>query len=265
MCLILFAFQSHPRYKFILAANRDEYYRRPSAPAHWWQEAPFLLAGKDLEAGGTWMGITKKGKFAALTNYRDTLKNKKNAPSRGAVVSRYLLSDISGREYLEELRLKGSDYNWFNLIVGDMDHLYYFSNRKDIILPVPPGVHGLSNDSLDTPWPKVVKGKQELEQKILIQPDISLENIFPILEDREQPPDDQLPDTGIGIQYERILSSIFIESPQYGTRSSTVLIVDANHHVIFAEKGFVPPSERSYQFGIQPQSQAGISRTASTP
>ena len=250
MCLIIFAFQTHPRYKLILAANRDEYYHRPTAPAGWWKEARFLLAGKDLEAGGTWMGITKKGKLAALTNYRGTPSHKKNAPSRGALVTQYLLSNISSREYLEELRAKRSEYSGFNLILGDMDQLCYYSNRQNKILHVPPGVHGLSNDSLDTPWPKVVKGKQILEQQVLSQPEISLASIFSLLEDTEMAPDHQLPDTGVGIEYERTLSPIFIKSPQYGTRSSTVLLVDKDNRVTFAERGFVPPSERKYQFKV---------------
>jgi uncharacterized protein with NRDE domain len=250
MCLIIFAYQTHPRYKLILAANRDEYYRRPTAPASWWEEARFLLAGKDLEAGGTWMGITKKGKLAALTNYRGTEPHKKNAPSRGALVSQYLLSNISSQEYLEELQAKSAQYNGFNLILGDMDHLCYYSSRQEKILRVSPGVHGLSNDSLDTPWPKVVKSKHQLEQQVLNQPEISLESIFSFLEDTGMAPDDQLPDTGIGIEYERGLSSIFIKSPEYGTRSSTVLMVDKDNRVTFAERGFVPPSERKYQFKI---------------
>jgi len=250
LCLIIFAFQTHPRYKLILAANRDEYYRRPTAPAGWWEEARFLLAGKDLEAGGTWMGITKKGKIAALTNYRGSGSPKKNAPSRGALVSQYLLSDISGREYLEELQAKSAQYNGFNLILGDMDKLYYCSNRQEKIIEVPPGVHGLSNASLDTPWPKVLKGKQILEQQVLSQPEISLESIFSFLEDMETAPGDQLPDTGIGIENERVLSSIFIKSSQYGTRSSTALLVDTDNRVTFAERGFVPPSERKYRFRI---------------
>lgn len=250
MCLIIFAFQTHPRYKLILAANRDEYYHRPTSPASWWEEARFLLAGKDLEAGGTWMGITKKGKLAALTNYRGTESHKKNAPSRGALVSQYLLSNISSREYLQELQVKRTGYNGFNLILGDMDTLCYYSNSQNKILQVPPGVHGLSNDSLDTPWPKVVKGKQMLEQKVLSHSEISLASIFSLLEDTEMAPDNQLPDTGVGIEYERVLSSIFIKSPQYGTRSSTVLLVDKDNQVTFAERGFAPPSERKYRFRI---------------
>jgi len=251
MCLIIFAFQTHPRYKLIIAANRDEYYHRPTAPAEWWQEARFLLAGKDLEAGGTWMGITKNGKLAALTNYRGTDSHKKNAPSRGALVSQYLLSNISGREYLEELQAKSPEYNGFNLILGDMDKLWYYSSRQNKILPIAPGVHGLSNDSLDTSWPKVVKGKQILEQQVLSQPGISLAPIFSFLEDTEMAPDHQLPDTGIGIEYERVLSSIFIKSPEYGTRSSTVLLVDKDNRVTFAERCFAPPSEKKYRFRIE--------------
>ena len=196
------------------------------------------------------MGITKSGKIAALTNYRGAEPNKNNAPSRGALVSQYLLSNASSKEYLEELRLKSSGYNGFNLIVGDVEHFYYYSSRQEEILHVTPGIHGLSNDSLDTPWPKVIKGKQLLEQQVLNRTEISLETVFSLLKDTEIAPDHQLPETGIGIGYERVLSSIFIKSPQYGTRSSTVLLVDKDNHVTFAERGLVPPSEKKYQFTI---------------
>jgi uncharacterized protein with NRDE domain len=251
MCLILFALQAHPEFKLIVAANRDEYYQRPTAPADWWEEDSFLLAGKDLEAGGTWMGITKKGKFAALTNYRSSHPPKSNAPSRGALVSRYLLSDIPGQEYLEEVRLKGSQYNGFNLILGDMDTLYYYSSVQGDFIRISPGFHGLSNAFLDTPWPKMEKGKRILEQQVLGQMQVSSEMIFSLLKDTGTPPVHELPDTGIGIRYEKILSSIFIKSSQYGTRSSTVLLVDGNNRVTFAEKGFAPPSHKTYQFAIQ--------------
>jgi uncharacterized protein with NRDE domain len=252
MCLILFAYQSHPRYKLIFAANRDEYYNRPTAPAGWWEEAPFLLAGKDLKAGGTWLGITKKGKIAALTNYREPEHRHPDAPSRGPLVSDYLLSDMSVAAYLEALRAKENKYNGFNLILGDTDHLYYYSNRENQNRrnPLEPGLYGLSNGHLNSPWPKVVKGKQMLEQQVLNAPEISLEILFSILGDTAAVPDEQLPDTGVGIAIERVLSPLFIKVPGhgYGTRSSTVLLVDHDNRVTFEERSFVPPGENKWQF-----------------
>ncbi len=254
MCLILFAYRSHPGYKLIFAANRDEYYDRPTAPAGWWEQAPFLLAGKDLKAGGTWMGITKKGKIAALTNYRGPEHPHPDALSRGTLVSDYLLSDTPAGEYLETLRAKENKYNGFNLILGDIDHLYYYSNRENQNRrnPLEPGLYGLSNGHLNSPWPKVVKGKQVLEQQVLKVPEVSLEILFSILGDTALAPDEQLPDTGVGIAVERVLSPIFIKVPGhgYGTRSSTVLLVDHDNRVTFVERSFVPPGENKWQFMI---------------
>jgi uncharacterized protein with NRDE domain len=252
MCLILFAYECHPAYKLILAANRDEYYNRPTEPVKWWTDAPFLLAGKDLKAGGTWMGITQKGRIAALTNYRGPGSNKDNAPSRGSLVSDYLLSDISPSKYIETLRPKSAEYNGFNLIVGDINTLYYYSNKKENseTSPLEPGIYGLSNAVLDTSWPKVVKGKQMFEQHVLNKAEVSTETIFSILSDTETPPDEELPDTGVGIEIERMLSPLFIKAPGYGTRSSTVLIIDQNNKVTLTEKSTVPSLESSYEFLI---------------
>lgn len=252
MCLILFAYRYHPDYKLILAANRDEYYNRPTEPAQWWPDAPALLAGKDLKAGGTWMGITKNGKVAALTNYRGPGPQKPGAPSRGKLVSDYLLSDSPAQEYLETLHQNGNLYNGFNLIVGDMDNLFHYSSKEETneISPLGPGLYGLSNAVLDTPWPKVVKGKQMLEQQVLNEAEISPETIFSILGDTRRAPFKELPDTGVGKVIEKLLSPLFIKTPDYGTRSSTVLLIDQKGHVTFIEKSFKPPSENRYRFTI---------------
>jgi uncharacterized protein with NRDE domain len=252
MCLILFAHRFHPGYKLILAANRDEYYKRPTEPATWWTDAPFLLAGKDLKAGGTWLGITKKGRIAALTNYRGPGSNKDGAPSRGSLVSDYLLSDFSPYEYIETLRQKSVEYSGFNLILGDMDTLYYYSNKikNNETIPLEPGLYGLSNADLDTPWPKIVKGKEMLKQRLFNKAEVSTETIFSILSDTEIPPDEELPDTGVGIDIERVLSPLFIKSSGYGTRSSTVLTIDQNNKVTLLEKSIVPSLESSYEFMI---------------
>lgn len=250
MCLILFAYRLHPGYKLILAANRDEYYNRPAEPAHWWTDTPFLLAGKDLKAGGTWMGITKSGRIAALTNYRGPGSQRIDAPSRGSLVSDYLRSETLPYEYLETLRPKGTEYSGFNLIVGDMDALYYYSNKMEDseTSPLEPGLYGVSNACLDSPWPKIVKGKQMFEQRVLTGVEILPDTIFTILSDTETAPDEELPDTGVGIDIERMLSPLFIKGPGYGTRSSTVLLIDNENRVTFIEKSFVPPSETRYGF-----------------
>ncbi|MCP5108554.1 MAG: NRDE family protein [bacterium] len=250
MCLILIAYQVHPGYKLVLAANRDEYYNRPAVPAGWWEDAPFLLAGKDLEAGGTWLGITKKGKIAALTNFRGLGSEKQGAPSRGALVSDYLLSEVPSGKYLEILKAKGSQYSGFNLIFGYSGGLYFYDGRGEAVR-LTPGIHGLSNDSLDTPWPKVEKGKRLLGQHISKQVEIDPEAVFSILADTGIAPDHDLPDTGIGITYERLLSPLFIEAPGYGTRSSTFLSVDKQDRVTFIERSFVPPAENRYEFSLQ--------------
>ncbi len=252
MCLIFFAYRCHPGYRLILAANRDEYYKRPTEPARWWVDAPILLGGKDLEAGGTWMGITKNGKIAALTNYRGCEPQNPDARSRGKLVSDYLLSGTHAKEYLEALHRKGSHYNGFNLVVGDMDNLFYYSNRGGGggIHFLGPGLYGLSNAVLDTPWPKVVKGKRMLEREVLNEVEVSPERIFSILGDTRRARFRELPDTGVGKVIEKLLSPLFIKAPHYGTRSSTVLLIDQGNRVTFIERSFIPRAENRYRFTI---------------
>lgn len=255
MCLILFAYRIHPRYRLVLLANRDEFYKRPTTPAGWWAEYPQLLAGKDLKAGGTWMGITKAGKFAAVTNFRESFKQKKDALSRGKLVSGFLTGSASPMEYLESIKPNASLYNGFNFILGDTRELYYFSNRGNpenrVILSLGPGIYGLSNASLDTPWPKVVKGKRLLEQ-LLDEQDISVEKAVEILKDNTRAPRSDLPNTGVGAWFERMLSPMFIKIKTlgYGTRSSSVILIDNENRVTVKECSFVPPMENHWQFKI---------------
>lgn len=240
MCTIIFAFQKHPKYPLILLANRDEFYERPTAKADYWEDASEILAGRDLVHGGTWLGTTRSGKFAAVTNYRDP-----NAPSgelsRGALVSELLKRDVSIKEYLETIKENRKNYSGFNLIVGkinkDKQTIGYYSNRGNEIKFLEPGVYGLSNHLLDTPWQKVLRGKAGLE-KVLSEDKIKEHALFEILADRTPAEDKDLPDTGIGIEYERILSSAFIETPIYGTRSSTIVLIDKNGEITFKEKTF---------------------------
>jgi uncharacterized protein with NRDE domain len=236
MCLILFAHKVSKKYPFILASNRDEFYHRPTDSMDFWKDHPFILAGRDLEGGGTWFGINKSGRFGAITNYRDPSSIKIGAPSRGKIITDFLSRTTPPCDYLEKLRPKSTKYNGFNLLLGDMEHLYWFSNRENSILKIEPGVHGISNRFINTPWPKVVSGKEALEKTI--RDSLPLENLFSILKDRTIPPDAELPDTGISLEWERILSPLFIKSQTYGTRTSTVMRID--------NKGTLEIVERTY-------------------
>jgi uncharacterized protein with NRDE domain len=242
MCLIVFAYNVHPSYHLILAANRDEFYERPSSPADFWEDAPQILAGKDLKEGGTWLGITREGKFAAITNYRDLAAFKINAQSRGKLVSRYISGNQNADNYLEETSRQAGEYNGFNLILGDKNNLFAFSNREEK-QKLNAGIYGLSNHLLDTPWPKVRKAKKELKRALNKKGAALEDTLFALLSDRRVAPDDKLPTTGAGREWERILSPIFIKSANYGTRSSTILLIGKNKRVKFVEKVFDEKSE----------------------
>ncbi len=240
MCLLFFAYDCHPTYSLILAANRDEYYNRPTAAAHFWETNPGVLAGRDLQMLGTWMGITRSGHFAALTNFRDPSAQIIGPESRGRLVSNFLCLNESPEKYMLEVAKKRTLYNPFNLIVGDSSKLLYLNKQSTKALEIKPGIYGLSNHFLDTPWPKVQKSKQALanciENKTVIDP----QGLFEILADTELAQDHELPKTGISHELERFLSSIYIQGADYGTRSSTVLLIDRNHHVIYREKSYEP-------------------------
>lgn len=230
MCLIALAYKVHPRFPLIVAANRDEFLDRPAEPAHFWSDAPEILAGRDKRAGGTWLGITRSGRFAAITNYRDMRINFPAGPSRGLLVREALERGIDTK------RTKA--YAGFNLIYGPVNDVRYHNNIEGSDEPLKPGIHGLSNHFLDTPWPKVVKAKQQLE-KVLALPDAKLpEALFHLLADDATAVDASLPDTGLPIEMERAASSIFIKTPGYGTRCSTVVLVDKEGTVRFEERNF---------------------------
>lgn len=235
MCLILFAYNVHPSYRLILAANRDEFYDRPSAPADFWIKNPQVLAGMDLKEKGTWLGVTMQGKFAAITNYRDPASLKSDAPSRGKLVSRYLTGLSDSGKYLKTITKKAQDYNGFNLLIGDENDLFVYSNRS-AAQKLPPGIYGLSNRLLDTPWPKVTRGKKMLKTALAAKGDELEEALFTLLADSHVPPDSQLPETGVNLEWERILSPIFITSQFYGTRYSTILLVGKNRRMKLVEK-----------------------------
>jgi len=254
MCLIVFANNVHPKYKLIFAANRDEFYNRPSEQADYWTEHPDLLAGKDLQAGGTWMGITKQGKFAAITNFRDLKNQRTDAPSRGNLTLDFLTSDISPDEYFNKLKPTLNNFNGFNLLLGSVDELFYFSNKTEGLQKLEVGIHGISNALLDTPWPKVERSKRHL-QSLIQQEDINAWEVIAILKDSLIAKDEELPDTGAGLDLERMLSPVFIKSEKYGTRCSSVVMVDSDNNVKFVEKFFFDGignfSNKEYKFTIR--------------
>lgn len=254
MCLIVFANNVHPKYKLIFAANRDEFYERPTTSAEFWKDHTELLAGKDLQAGGTWMGITKKGKFAAITNFRDLKNHKPKAPSRGKITLNFLINNDQPEEYYNSLKPELNSFNGFNLIFGNIDELYYFSNETGGFQKLNPGIHGISNALLDTPWPKVEKSKKQIEI-LLNQNEIHPWEVMNILYDVTKANDENLPNTGVGIELERILSPVFISSEKYGTRCSTVVIVDKDNNVRFIEKTYLSGigtfSNNEYKFKIE--------------
>ena len=237
MCLILLSYNSHPVFKLVMAANRDEFYNRPTAPLEVWENEPRIAAGRDLKGGGTWMGVSPDGRLAAITNYRDPRALKPQAPTRGTLVTEFLTGGLSARDYLEKLSGSAGDYNGFNLLVHDGADFCFFSNREGVVRPISPGLHGLSNHLLDTPWPKIKRGL-ELFETATAGKVVSPENIFAVLGDRKLPPDGELPDTGVGIAWERRLSPLFIESDIYGTRSSSCVTIDRSGKLDFYERPY---------------------------
>lgn len=254
MCLIVFSYQQHTQYPLIFAANRDESYDRPSRAARFWDENPSILAGKDLQAGGTWMGINKNGEFSAITNYRDPNIKKENPPSRGQLVLDFLDSDDTSSSYLRKLQSRGNSYMGFNLLAGSLDELGYYSNQQDNILFLDDGLFGLSNHLLETPWPKVQRAKDKM-RTIISGGNIAPELFFELLADNRKAPEEELPNTGIPKEVEKKVSPIFIKSDNYGTRCSTVLLIDNNGEVTFAERRFKSGTmdieeENQYKFVI---------------
>lgn len=257
MCLILLAWQSHPHFPLVVAANRDEFFARPTAQAHFWEDAPDILAGRDLSAGGTWMGMTRQGRFAAVTNFREPEKLLVDAPTRGRLVSDFLAGSMRSQDYLADLADKAAAYNGFNLLCCTLeDGLWHYSNRNQAdhgsLQPLAAGIYGISNHLLDTPWPKVAQGKSDLMRALNALPqEVPL---FKLLHDENIYEDNQLPRTGVSLEWERTLSAAFVRAPSYGTRSCTVLRVDQQKFVSFDEQTFLPGARpgnrRRYRFKL---------------
>jgi uncharacterized protein with NRDE domain len=234
LCLIVVAWRARDDLPLIVAANRDEWRDRPAEPARWWDGDPALLAGRDLQAGGTWMGVTRSGRFAAVTNFRDPSERRSTALSRGGLVTGYLRSGLAPDAFLAALAPSASDYNGFNLILGDAASLWYFGSREGLARPIEPGVHALSNHVLDEPWPKVVRGREAMRAALADRD--PLPPLFAALSDADVPPDADLPETGVGAAWEKRLASALITGADYGTRCSTVIAFGAGGEVTFEER-----------------------------
>ena len=234
MCLAFVAIDAHARYPLVIAANRDEYHARVAEPAHWWPEG--ILAGRDLLAGGTWLGVSRQGRWALVTNVRDAGHNDKSAPSRGSLVVD-ALGDPQAPMLAAAAALRGPRRNGFNLLVGDRASAAYASNRASGALLLEPGIHGLSNHLLDSDWPKVARGRHAFKAS-LAGADVDIESVFAQLRDARPAAEADLPHTGVPLQWEQRLSSAFIVSPAYGTRCSTVVTLARDGVVRFIERSF---------------------------
>lgn len=239
MCLLFISYRKTPGFRLVIAANRDEFLVRPTVPLGYMDSAETVLAGRDITGGGTWLGVSKNRKFGAITNYRDGLLIPGTPPSRGEILLEFLHGDMDARHFVDCLSTRGERYNGFNVVLGDGDELYYYSNREARPQLLEPGFYGLSNHLLDTPWPKVNRGKKLLRPLMVECDNVDPEKLFTLLEDRHRPPDEQLPETGVGLEWERLLSTIFIDSAHYGTRSSAVVTIDDHGRIYFAEKSFL--------------------------
>lgn len=234
MCLLLLAWRRQPLFRLVLAGNRDEFHERPAAPADWWEND--IVGGKDLRAGGTWLAAHRSGRFAVVTNFREPIEEGRGPRSRGELVTAFLESDAAPEEVARGIATRGREYAGFNLLLGDPEALVYLSNRGRGPEVLAPGVYGLSNHLLDTPWPKLERTRSRFVT--LLEDGAQTEALLAMLGDREPVADGDLPDTGIGPEWERLLSSPFIVSPHYGTRCSTVLKLSEDATMELTERRF---------------------------
>ncbi|BHH82648.1 NRDE family protein [Desulforhopalus sp. 52FAK] len=239
MCLVFVAYNCTSSHRFVIAANRDEYRSRSTAPLGYIDTEQTILGGRDLQAGGMWLGVTKSGKIAAITNFRDGVIAQPEQPSRGDIVYDYLRGNDSAIYAMEGLSKKSHKYGGFNVLFGDDSELVYFSNRQNEVRILKPGFYGLCNHLLDTPWPKVTRGKELLKDEMCREGGVDAGRITHVLTDDEVPADNLLPETGIGLTFERFLSPIFIDGPDYGTRSSAVVEVGHKGDVFFTEISYI--------------------------
>jgi uncharacterized protein with NRDE domain len=249
MCLVLLAWRGHAKYPCVIAANRDEMHSRPTAAAQWWQTRPPILAGRDLSAGGTWLGLTRTGRFAALTNYRDPEQRRANPPSRGSLVTSILLSGATIEHSLERLHAVSANYNGFNVLFSDGERLAVFESVLRAGRELGPGIYGLSNHLLDSPWPKVETAKSRLSKALS---DLSsADPLLALLRDDKPAPDAELPRTGVSLEWERLLSSAFVRAADYGTRCSTVVRIDESRRACFDEWSWDAAGEQTAAVNLQ--------------
>lgn len=238
MCLVVLAFDCHPRYRLILAGNRDEFHDRPTAPLAWWNDTPAILAGRDLAAGGTWLGLDRSGRLGVITNFRDPAAHRPEGSSRGTLIPRFLRARAPAAGFAAEVSAETADMSGFNLLLFDGEHLALAANQPaPAARPLPPGVYGLSNHQLDTPWPKLRRAREHFAG-LLAQPRPTARQLMRALRDRQPAPDDELPDTGLGVARERLLSAPFIVDPAYGTRCTTVVLVGRDLSIEVEERRY---------------------------
>ena len=242
MCLIVCAFRYDARFPLLIAANRDEFFSRPTEDAHFWADSgdvPSLLAGKDMTQGGTWLGLTREGRFAAVTNIR-TSNPESGRRSRGHLTREYLLGTKEPQDYMEGLAEHSQEYSGFNLLVGDRESLFYLNNHDGEVKSLSPGLYGLSNGLIDSDWPKVHKTKAAVETLLGSDEEVTTDRLTAIMSSREKAPDEELPETGVPLELERALSSSFINNPErgYGTRCTSAIVIDQRQRVGFSEQNF---------------------------
>ncbi|MDY7219992.1 NRDE family protein [Denitrificimonas sp. JX-1] len=256
MCLLVFAWRpKHPQPLLVLA-NRDENHGRPTAPLAQWIGQPEIYAGRDLEAGGTWLGVSQNGRFATLTNIRD-LTLPVGEQSRGALVTDFLASEQTPRVYLNKVASKADQYSGFNLLVADLESVWYLNSREARPVRLTDGIYALCNGSLDTPWPKLVRLRSAFSERL----DASDQSLFELMQDEQRAADDQLPDTGVGLTMERMLSSIFIRGERYGTRATSLLRRFADGSTTLVERSYGVNGEF---IGLQQIELAGLSKPRKT-
>jgi len=243
MCLLVAAYDSHPAYPLVLVGHRDEFHARPTAPLHWWSDSPDLLAGRDLEAGGTWLGLHRDGRLAVLTNFRGDGGQREGSPSRGLLIPEFLVRDEPAEDFARQLAGRSAHYSGFNMLVFDGSSLAYVANRPESVSRrLPAGFYGLSNHLLDTPWPKVLRTRERV--RVALEGDREPSRaLFAALRDREPASDTELPSTGLDRDMERLVSAPFIVHPVYGTRCATVVLVDRDGLVRVEERRYSPDGE----------------------
>jgi uncharacterized protein with NRDE domain len=245
MCLLVLAWQVHPRYPLIVAANRDEYHERPTAPLAAWDGRSGIVGGRDLRAGGTWLAVNRQRRFGVITNFRDLQRPLPGAPSRGMLIPSYLNQSQGPGAFLATTEPAASTYPGFNLLLADDRELWYATNRSNpFARRLAPGIHGLSNELLDAPWPKLLRVRRQFATWLETGADARPDELFAILNDRTRAAsDEELPQTGLELDWERTLSSPFVLDPRYGTRCSTLCLIDTSGTLLIRERRFDPAGE----------------------